>query len=63
MRLQLPSVLSNVLHEVELGVVIGKKCKNVSVDEAMEYVGGYCLGLDLTARCELVGLKSAFELI
>lgn len=41
-------------HEVELGVVIGKSCRNVSSDEAIEYIGGYCLGLDLSAFCELV---------
>lgn len=43
-----------MLHEVELGVVIGKKCKNVSVADAKTYIGGYCLGLDLSAFCELV---------
>lgn len=40
-------------HEVELGVVIGKDCKNVSSEEAMAFVGGYCLALDMTAQCEL----------
>lgn len=40
-------------HEVELGVVIGKKCKNVSRDEALSFVGGYCLALDMTAQCDL----------
>jgi len=38
-------------HEIELGVVIGKKCKNLTQEEAMNYVGGYTLALDLTARC------------
>lgn len=37
-------------HEVELGVVIGKKCKNVKKEEALEYVLGYCVCLDITAR-------------
>lgn len=46
--------MTDVKHEIELGVVIGKKCKNVSIDEAGEYIGGYCLGLDLSAFCELV---------
>lgn len=41
---------------MELGVIIGKLCKNVSVDEASGYIGGYCLGLDLTAFCELVSV-------
>lgn len=43
--------MSNCLHhEVELGVVIGKTCKNVSQKEALGYVLGYCLVLDITAR-------------
>nr|CAD7570971.1 unnamed protein product [Timema californicum] len=37
-----------VNEEVELGVIIGKSCKNVTVNEAMNYVGGYCLALDMT---------------
>jgi 2-keto-4-pentenoate hydratase/2-oxohepta-3-ene-1,7-dioic acid hydratase in catechol pathway len=43
--------MSNCLHhEVELGVVIGKKCKNISQNMALDYVLGYCLALDITAR-------------
>ncbi|XP_031636832.1 acylpyruvase FAHD1, mitochondrial [Contarinia nasturtii] len=49
----IPEVLTLVKHEVELGVIIGKKCKDVSVEEAHQYIGGYCLGLDLSAFCEL----------
>lgn len=42
---------SNCLHhEVELGVVIAKTCKNVSKDCALDYVLGYVLTLDITAR-------------
>ena len=37
-------------HEIELCAVIGKRCKNVSKDEALDYVLGYCLGLDITLR-------------
>ena len=43
--------MSNCLHhEVELGVVIGKKCKSVSQKDALDYVLGYLLALDITAR-------------
>ncbi|XP_073819402.1 oxaloacetate tautomerase FAHD1, mitochondrial isoform X1 [Musca autumnalis] len=49
----IPKVFTKVAHEVELGVVIGKHCKNVSRDEALSFVGGYCLALDMTAQCEL----------
>lgn len=37
-------------HEVELAVVIGKQANNVSRDEALEHVAGYCIGLDITIR-------------
>lgn len=37
-------------HEVELAVVIGKKASNVSASEALNYVAGYSIGLDITIR-------------
>lgn len=37
-------------YEVELGVVIGKKCKSVSEKEALDYVFGYCVANDLSCR-------------
>lgn len=37
-------------HEIELVVVIGKEAKDVSVDRALDYVAGYCIGLDITIR-------------
>ena len=46
----IPSISKSVHHEVELCVVIGKRCKNVSKNDAMDYVLGYCVGLDITAR-------------
>eukprot|EP01104_Vermistella_antarctica_P014836 TRINITY_DN4737_c0_g1_i1.p1 TRINITY_DN4737_c0_g1~~TRINITY_DN4737_c0_g1_i1.p1 ORF type:complete len:220 (+),score=21.92 TRINITY_DN4737_c0_g1_i1:83-742(+) len=39
-----------VHHEVELGVVIGRSARRVTAENAMDYVGGYCLALDMTAR-------------
>jgi 2-keto-4-pentenoate hydratase/2-oxohepta-3-ene-1,7-dioic acid hydratase in catechol pathway len=36
--------------EVELGVVIGKTCKYVSKAEALDYVAGYCVINDVSAR-------------
>jgi 2-keto-4-pentenoate hydratase/2-oxohepta-3-ene-1,7-dioic acid hydratase in catechol pathway len=43
--------MSNFLHhEVELGIVIGKKCKNIKQEEALDYVLGYLIALDITAR-------------
>ena len=46
----IPKMSKCLHHEVELGVVIGKKCKNVSQEEALDYVLGYLLALDITAR-------------
>ena len=37
-------------HEIELCAVIGKAATCVSKDKALEYVAGYCLGLDITVR-------------
>jgi 2-keto-4-pentenoate hydratase/2-oxohepta-3-ene-1,7-dioic acid hydratase in catechol pathway len=36
--------------EVELGVVIGKRAKYVSVKDALDYVAGYCVINDLSER-------------
>ncbi len=37
-------------HEVELVAVIGKKADRVSREEALDYVAGYSVGLDMTVR-------------
>lgn len=37
-------------YEVELGVVIGKRARAVSRDRALDYVGGYTIMNDLSAR-------------
>lgn len=37
-------------HEIELVAIIGKTAKEVSRAEALQYVAGYCLGLDITLR-------------
>lgn len=37
-------------HEVELAVVIGRRCHQVSREEALSYVAGYAIGLDITIR-------------
>ncbi|WP_297494392.1 fumarylacetoacetate hydrolase family protein [Acidocella sp.] len=36
--------------EVELGVVIGSRAKNVTEDEALQYVAGYCVVNDVSER-------------
>jgi 2-keto-4-pentenoate hydratase/2-oxohepta-3-ene-1,7-dioic acid hydratase in catechol pathway len=37
-------------YETELVIVIGKTCRNVPEAEALEYVAGYCIGNDFSAR-------------
>ena len=37
-------------HEVELAVVIGRTAKNVDAAAALDYIAGYCIGLDMTIR-------------
>ncbi len=37
-------------HEVELAVVMGHRCSGVGRAEALDYVAGYCIGLDITVR-------------
>jgi 2-keto-4-pentenoate hydratase/2-oxohepta-3-ene-1,7-dioic acid hydratase in catechol pathway len=37
-------------HEVELAVIIGKRANNVSRADALKYVAGYAIGLDITIR-------------
>ena len=37
-------------HEIELAVVIGKNADRVPAHRALQYVAGYCIGLDITVR-------------
>ena len=45
-----PSVTQKVDYEAELGVVIGKRATQVSVEQALDYVFGYCNLNDISAR-------------
>ena len=45
-----PPEVKNLDYEVELAIVIGKPCVNVTNDEAMEYVAGYSAFNDISAR-------------
>ncbi len=45
-----PPLTEDLHHEIELVVAIGKRGSNVSVDEALDYVFGYAVGIDLTRR-------------
>ncbi len=37
-------------HEAELGLIIGKRARNVSEDQALRYVAGYAIALDMVVR-------------
>ena len=46
----IPKMSHDVHHEVELVCLIGKKGKDIPVEAAMDYIAGYAVGLDMTAR-------------
>jgi len=46
----LPPQSKQVEHEGELVVVIGKRARNVTAEEAKKYILGYTIGNDVTAR-------------
>jgi 2-keto-4-pentenoate hydratase/2-oxohepta-3-ene-1,7-dioic acid hydratase in catechol pathway len=45
-----PAYSKDVDYELELAVVIGKKAKAVTADSALEYVAGYTIANDVSAR-------------
>lgn len=45
-----PPLTKNLHHEIELVVAIGKDGKDITVEEAPQYVWGYAVGLDMTRR-------------
>ena len=48
--IELPSISKRIDYEGELAVVISKDCKNVSYEEAKDYILGYTCFNDVTAR-------------
>ncbi|OIW00121.1 hypothetical protein TanjilG_29111 [Lupinus angustifolius] len=57
--IKIPHNEGSLHHEVELAVVIGKKARDVPQSSAMDYVAGYALALDMTARDLQAAAKSA----
>lgn len=45
-----PRITEKMDYEVELAIVIGKKCKDVPVDKALDYVLGYTCANDVSTR-------------
>jgi 2-keto-4-pentenoate hydratase/2-oxohepta-3-ene-1,7-dioic acid hydratase in catechol pathway len=49
-KVEIPFADRRTDHEVELGVIIGKKAKRVPREQALAHVFGYCVALDITVR-------------
>jgi 2-keto-4-pentenoate hydratase/2-oxohepta-3-ene-1,7-dioic acid hydratase in catechol pathway len=47
-RLRMPDRRND--HEVELAVVIGRECRKATLANALDFVAGYSIGLDMTIR-------------
>ena len=59
-RIKLPaSVAKEFDYEIELVIVFGRECRDVSEADALNYVAGYCTGNDFSAR-DLQRLTSQF---
>ncbi len=46
----IPPYSNDCQHEAELALLIGRKGKDIPVEQAMEYIAGYGVGIDLTLR-------------
>jgi 2-keto-4-pentenoate hydratase/2-oxohepta-3-ene-1,7-dioic acid hydratase in catechol pathway len=49
-EIRIPPVTKNVDYEAELGVVIGRRASRVSTDDALDFVRGYVVANDVSAR-------------
>ena len=48
--IEIPRFTEQLDYEIEVGIVIGKTCKNATVEEAMAYVAGLMIFNDVSAR-------------
>ncbi|WP_099156995.1 fumarylacetoacetate hydrolase family protein [Virgibacillus ndiopensis] len=48
--IKIPNQSERTTAEAELGIVIGKECKDVSEEDAINYVAGYTTVIDMTAE-------------
>ncbi len=49
-RVAVPHFTRELDYEIEIGIIIGRRAFRVAVDEAMDYVAGYTIFNDLSAR-------------
>lgn len=54
-----PPQSDNVHHEIELVIAIGKGGKEIAVEDALDHVFGYSVGLDMTRRDQQSKAKDA----
>ncbi|CAB3788448.1 fumarylacetoacetate hydrolase family protein [Pararobbsia alpina] len=54
-----PAESEDVHHEIELVVALGKGGSNIAVEQALEHVFGYAVGLDMTRRDRQAEAKKA----
>jgi 2-keto-4-pentenoate hydratase/2-oxohepta-3-ene-1,7-dioic acid hydratase in catechol pathway len=56
-----PRTVKLLDYEVELATIIGKKCKNVAKEDALQYVAGFSIFNDISARdIQLAEMKRGF---
>jgi 2,4-didehydro-3-deoxy-L-rhamnonate hydrolase len=48
--IRIPAITKQVDYEAELGVVVGRRARAVSTDDALDYVRGYVVANDVSAR-------------
>jgi hypothetical protein len=48
--IRIPAICKNPDYEAELGVVIGRRASGVAVDDALDFVRGYVVANDVSAR-------------
>ena len=56
-----PAVSTEIDWEVELGVIIGRRGKNIREEDAMNYAFGYTILNDITARDLQIGINSSLK--
>ena len=54
-----PSETANLHYEIELVVAIGKAGSGIAVEQALEHVWGYAVGLDMTRRDQQMKMREA----
>ncbi|SUO94109.1 fumarylacetoacetate hydrolase family protein [Suttonella ornithocola] len=54
----LPSFSQDIHYETEIVVLIGKGGKNIAAEDTEQHIGGWGIGLDLTARDKQTQLKN-----